>query len=310
VSKTERVTLAGEVRRSVTIHLQHASVPSPPAVAQLAITCAVPDVEVQVKGDVVGRTPFGAPLLLSTGTVTLRFRRPGYQTSERRMVLRGGSAESADCSLRPVRDIADAGRLTISTSEAEPTIELDGSPFSSGGTVPAGRHLLRVEHSGFETWQREVVAPGGKETVVNVRLTPTAAYAHSYRAAEKRRRWIAYAIGAAGIAVGGVALGLYVDNGSRYSTWKTRQANLDDQWSAVHGTPLSNRPEADQQRNDELADEIVLRDALAVGLGIGGGVLLTASVVLLLTGNDPDRYGEIAFAGTKRRARLDWQIEW
>lgn len=91
----------------------------------------------------------------------------------------------------------------------------------------------------------------------------------------------------AGLAAGGIAVGLEVVNENRYQSWKERDRELD------HGTLRGETPVqwlARQRDNDALLQSVRNMDYVAVGLGVGAGVLLTIPSVLYITsGNSKSR---------------------
>jgi hypothetical protein len=312
------VTAAGGERRALAVRLEPAPAPAieKPALARLAIACAVPDVELLFDGKTLGKTPIRAPLKVPPGAHGLRFRRPGYEDVERLVALEAGHTEALDCEIEASDPLPDpiAARLIVTASEPQARLELDGKPYTSGGWVPWGRHFLRVRRLGFHVVHREVAVQARTTTSIEVQLTPTREFAREYRAAAGTRRVFAYVTAGAGFAVSAFALGVYLDNNSRQADWEQRRAVLEQDRANAAGTPAAAQFESAfnerQRENDLLANDILRRDSIALGSAIVGGALLAAGGVLYFTGDDPDRYGQIAASLATRHAGLGWLRRW
>ncbi len=83
-----------------------------------------------------------------------------------------------------------------------------------------------------------------------------------------------YVIGAAGVALGGAALGHYLWNRGRYQDWQARKSDYE-------------RDPTDENRDaaNQLARSIPAASAVTVGLTVAAGVTLGGGAVLLITSN-------------------------
>lgn len=86
------------------------------------------------------------------------------------------------------------------------------------------------------------------------------------------RPWLAYALGGAGVALGGGALAHYLWNRGRYHDWQARYAEFERE------------PSAENRRSaNELADSISRASTVSVGLGAAAALCLGTGVALWLS---------------------------
>lgn len=272
----------------------------------LHVDCEMPDVAVELDGADVGQTPLAAPLMVDARPHRLRLSRAGYSAQD--VVIEVGAREQrrVRCDLRPLPGALARGRLAVYPDQPDAQIWLDGSPLGSA-ELPAGRHLLRVEHWGFEPWDRVVNITAGSKQRIVVELEPKASYALAHERANRERRVWAYVLGAAGIAASGASIGLFVNNRNRASEWQATQSALDERWAR---SGPDTKLQSDQTRNDELSDSVQLVDKVTVGLGTAGGLLLVGGIGLYLSSDDPSRYGRVRMGAARTPAGLTWATSW
>jgi hypothetical protein len=285
-------------RRSLEIQLKPAPLapPQPPPQAPLLVRCNVLDVSVAVDGNEIGSTPLAATLV-AVGRHVLNFRRPGYRPVSVRANVPGHPSE---CGIEPLSPVPApfAARIEVRSSEPDAEIFLDGTRIQPRAMIPSGNHQLDVSRPGFVPYSRLIKASPSQTVTVQVPLAPTPQYAGDHRAHAMRLRTIAYAAAGTGLLLGGVSLGLFVDDNARYREWKQTQAGLDADWLRFSGTPQAPMVEQQQRENDALIDKILARDRVALGLAVGGGALLGTGAVLFLIGDDPQRYERFLLRAT------------
>jgi hypothetical protein len=213
----------------------------------------------------------------------VRFERPGYSISETTVTTATKSTTRLRCLLAPYPGLSprDTAELVVLSNEPKATIRVDGELYRKG-KVPLGAHLVEVAAPGFETWSDIVTVRPGLQKRVDVALEPTPERRRADRV--HTRKVVAYSMGAGGIVLGGIAAILYGTNQNRYDDWADDRQALADEIANGEGSIEHAREAADLQ---ERAASIQRTDDIALGSAIIGGVLLTVSVGLLLTGEDP-----------------------
>jgi PEGA domain-containing protein len=281
------ITVAGETAQRLELELA----PSELRLAHLAIHAAVPDAEILVDGQRVGRTPLPGSIAVAPGRRVVELRRPGYRSERRDVTLDDGATgelgfELAEDPTTTVR----GGRLVLAASEPDPDVTVDGQPrgaYRAPLLLPPGVHQLRIARAGFADAERTVTVPENAEAAIKVTLVPTP----ETRAAYKQRAQLRRTIGWSGI-LGGAALAV----------------------AAGVVVAINRRPLADAQANIDAINAsdscVMLNSACGEMLGpaddnfnkhqtiqnfglVALGVAVAAAAVgaaLVLTGEDPDRY--------------------
>jgi hypothetical protein len=270
---------------------------SPPPPAWVTIRCPVPQVQATIDGQAAGELADISPLRLTGGTHRIALSRLGYASRELELETAPGSFQAIECLLEPVfPPLAGTGvPLQIVASEPGSRIWVDDEPFH-GGLVPVGPHRLVVEHANFETWRGDIDAKGSAPNRIVVRLRPTPDFLRKYEAEARTRRSWAIASGGAGLALGLVAGGLFALESRAMASWRADRAALSLETASQPSTP-------EQQRRagglDQRAADIQGLGDAATAATVAAAALVAASVTLLLTGDDPNRY-----APDRNRARL------
>lgn len=289
------VTLSGGQRVRLTFELTA----QPQALAHLQLESRVPGFHVRVDGQPIGTTPLPVSVALAPGPHVIELSRPGYLT-ERRSLMLGPGTEGRltfEPRLDPHASRDVLGRLALASGGEEAVVFIDGyvSPRAgSGWLLPAGPHELRIERAGFLPFQRIVqVAPGGV-TQVPVVLEPSAEERARYReAAMTRRTWSWLGIGAgATLAAAGTAFLLY-NHGAKQDAEETFAAEEARFESGGECDPATEQaPGCTEALHGALDELVATRDRDIYGvIGLGAGAaLLGVGAVLLVTGDDPDRY--------------------
>ena len=207
-----RVTVAGGVTETVRFTLSETG----SARGTIRVTSALRDVEIQVDGQVVGRTPLDSSLSVPPGAREVRATRGGYLPFTQVVEVGMGAEAELRVELEP----------DLSATEALGTLRLrvpPGASVSTDGvsldadliTLPMGDHELRVEMPDVQPFvQRVSIAPREVlELAPELRYTPAARAARQAGAASQQAAGIALAI-AGGLLVAGGA-GVVIWNEAR-----------------------------------------------------------------------------------------------
>jgi len=203
------------------------------------------------------------------------------------------------------------GSIRIGALPAGALVALDGeelgsAPFGEPIEAAAGRHALTVRAVGYQPFVASFDVSAGQITSVDPALRaegkPTSAVGCTVPCAPAReleraqhtrakaQKLVAISLGSAAILTGGAALTIALINDSRYREWQKKSNAFT---LAFQENPSSTRPE---QLEQLLQDETSIRnrDAVAIGLGVGAGMLAVGSVVLYLTAGSSSHVPSIA----------------
>lgn len=123
-------------------------------------------------------------------------------------------------------------------------------------------------------------------------------------ASSDRTRTVGYVTAATGLAALATGVAFYVVSSNEFGTWQDRQRQLDVEWQ--RGRPFTADLAERQGRNDELARDVAAHDRWALGLGVGGGVLVAVSLPLLLWTGANESTGELQARGDGVTWRTTW----
>lgn len=252
----------------------------PRALAQLAVECAIPGVELFASGQSRGRTPFSHPVLVSAGVHSIQFVRPGYVGAASRVELAGGALTTVHCNLDyDPRNRARWGRLDVDMNVDSALVRVDGQRYE-GQLLPPGPHALSVERVGFHPWSRTVHVEPRRTSRVLVALEPTRTHVDRARAEERQRLHWSVGLASVGVALLGSGIATYAWNGSRANDWERRRSEMNAGLASGVTPELVRRHAALWQEGGR----IERTDAIAVTLGIGGLATLGLSGLLWWTG--------------------------
>lgn len=239
--------------------------PSAPApLTHLAVSCSVPDIDVEVLGTGAFKTPQREPLDVPVGELSLRFSRAGYPTLERSLLTMERELAQIDCEERPLSPVPArlSSRLSLALSPADADVFVDGRAFV-GEALPAGLHQLRVEHDGFVAFERRISLEPGRTQLHQLVLAPTARERDRQQRARNRAQTTALILGGLGLGVLAASAGVYAWNSGRYDAWQDKRQR---------GTATPDDA-ARIQRGDDAA----------LGLLLAGGVLGMSSTWFYFT---------------------------
>jgi hypothetical protein len=228
-------------------------------VAQLAIKCRVPGVDVEIVGVTRAKTPVPTPLLVPDGALVVRFSRPGYVTSSQSLTTKNGELHTVQCSQHEATPLPRtlAARLVVRAVPADAEVMVDGRRFL-GTVLPAGVHQLRVERDGFGAHERMLSLSAGKLAKYNATLAPTPATRERQHRASARRRTAGLVLGGVGAALLATGAGIYTWNSGRYDDWRAGQAQPGSATNLQRATSI-------QRADDASVGLFVLGGGLIVG---------------------------------------------
>lgn len=205
------------------------------------------------------------------------------------------------------------GLLVVRTKEEAAEVVLDdvlvaSTPMKTPIKVSRGAHRLQVRKDGFIAESRTTRITPDQLTLEEFTLVPSADYAEAYKLRHERTRTGAWFFtGATVVGIGGAIL---ID---RLFTDPTYQHEFVPRQKAVFGVVPKNLPTqfkddaawmktyndcganpADcQQTLQTLQGQLLLGEALTIGLAMVGAVSAGLASYLWLTGQDPNRYANL-----------------
>ncbi len=277
--------------------------------ANLTVRTSTAGADVRVDGQVVGHTPLATSVTLVAGHHAVELRRPGYTPVTREVDV--GEGATGDLAFELVVDPAslstDGATLVLDPSESPVELSVDGERkgiYAGPLRLPRGPHHISVAAAGFIPLERDVNLDGVQTNLVRLVLEPTPDKRASYRSnAYFHRTWGWVGVISGAVIAGGSAAFAVVASGQKSDA----QKDLD----AINLKYDKNQPPCDAS-NGFLAEPIgqmtpylcnkAISDAKNkvnaaktrqtigfIGVGVGGAVIVTG-LVLLLTGDDPDKY--------------------
>ncbi|MDX2054477.1 MAG: PEGA domain-containing protein [Polyangiaceae bacterium] len=280
--------------------------------------------EVVLDGQVVGRTPLSNSISMIAGRHVVEVRRPGYTTARRELDLgEGATGEvNADLEVDTAALTKDGATLVVEASESPIEVRVDGGPqkaYVAPLRLPKGTHHLMITSPGFIPYEREITLVATRTNTLRVVLEPTLETRDQHKSRARFHQVAGWAgvIGGGLLAGGGAALGFTTapdkDRADRQlADIQAKSANneppCDAGFAAEANQPLGMRGSywcdksfADAQSKVDSADTRMLIGY--IGAGVGGAVAITG-VVLLLTGDDPDKYEHRSAATGGKRTRI------
>jgi hypothetical protein len=261
--------------------------------AHLELRTSTPQVQVFAGDELIGTTPFDASVAFLPGVHQLRFVRAGYVTQQRSVVLHPGSSGQVDVRLALDATFPGQGVLSINVSQPQAVVLIDGEPrldFAAGVRLPLGRHVLRVQRSGYHELQREVVVAEAGSTI-DIELFPTADTLADYvDSANAQRRWAYVTLGAGALVAAG---------SGAFVIWnRAREADAEAEFERELG--LARDTESGSCTSDECTQAVRasgnelkrISDREVWGwLGLGVGTAgMGAGLLLRLIADDPDKF--------------------
>jgi tetratricopeptide (TPR) repeat protein len=238
-------------------------------VARLDVASTPPGALVVVDGREIGQTPLAQPVKLVVGPHTVSTSSSAGTTFQRTVTLAEGEHRM----------------LHIEFAQAPP-------PFVPA--VSATKHPGALSQLSPNQDASQRVVHAQEQTVA------------SLTAPSRLRSSLPYALTAAGLTLGGSALGVYLWNRQRYDDWKNGDAALKSD------TPGSAAYQQQARSNNNLAASLATANHTILGLSIAGGTLLAAGGVLFYLDHRrvPRSTSALAIGFSDGMAKADWSYAW
>lgn len=304
----KEISVAGATTVAVVVSLEaHAE-----ARHAVRVVTNVPDATVWLDGTARGRTPLAGPLWLAPGEHRLEAKRDCYADASRSLTVSEAVPVPDAVALRlsPLTGVGPCppAALLLATSEPGADTSVDDEPPSPGARpipLPAGRHAVRVQRTGFLPVEGMVDLRARETETWMATLAPTAETRERERAhAFTQRRW------GQGLVVGGGAVTLLAVVATAITWGRVSEARDDrervfhtfDPGASCNPGSLTYVPACENALSE--ANQNVHRKELARGLSLGalavGVAAGVAGAVLILAGSDPDRYDKAPPPGLRR----------
>jgi hypothetical protein len=186
------------------------------------------------------------------------------------------------------------GKLTVITEPTGALVSIDGhevgrTPFSEHIRLAAGEHKVTASLDGREPVERSVAIGREERLLLDLQFPPPPKVnpigGISLPPPPKPipyhsglRRALPYVLVGTGVALGGVALGVYLGNRDTYEQWKQQSAAYQRN---TDGRPQSVR-KSDAENNNGLAASLDRSNRIIFGGTIAAGVLVAAGASLYL----------------------------
>jgi hypothetical protein len=300
----KELVVAGNVDASLHLDLVPSQSKTP---ANLSVRSVTLGAEVSVDGKPAGQTPLATSITTTPGHHVVELKRPGYAAARREIDLGEGASGDVtlDLAVDPSALGTDGATLVVEAREGDIEVLVDGErkgPYTAPLRLPRGPHRVGVAAAGFVQTERQVNLDPSVTNVVRFELEPTPETRESYRSgALFHRTWgLVGIIGGAAIAGGGAAL--FVIGSGQKSDGEDANAEVDrkldaneppcDHKSGFAAEADGTAYQCDQARSaaeSKVSSGKTKTTLGVVGMGVGGAVAVTG-LVLLLTGDDPNKY--------------------
>jgi hypothetical protein len=191
-----------------------------PILGHLAVTSEPPGATVTLEqtGAVLGTTPLEIDLPI--GVVSLRAAHAGWIDDQRTATIVEG--QTATIAITLAREASTVAVLSVDGTPAGAHVLVDGTEVGvvpmTVDTLAVGHHVVRVEASGMDAVEREVLLEAGGATRIAVTLRPPPEWAWPVL------RWVGYGVGAATVIVGGVMGGVALSQRDAFFASPSRSA--------------------------------------------------------------------------------------
>ncbi len=228
-------------------------------IAYLSVTVNLEGASVLLDGELIGKSPVKAPLMVGIGQHEITVSMTGFQTESSKVKLRSGEQGSVSVELREA-----PSSVTVVSDINGAAVYVDGKLTGSAPLVDhpvsPGSHTISVTHPGYPSVEEKVDLHPGETATVNLYLKSRENVpAPVAKQPKKRRIWMPIAFGVGGAAaVGGLITGL-MNNAKAKDLEKICTGN---------SCPESAKPEWESAKRLGVATNVLLATA-AVGVTLG-----------------------------------------
>jgi len=243
-------------------------------IAELTIITDTPRAVIRVDGREVGRAPLFQPIRLAAGPHAISATTPAGGEVTRTVLLGEGERQ----------------RLELALAGAAPARK-------PGPAVPAAPPPVPASSP---------PAPAPPVSLGPISSPPASSPLPTPAARGPFLRWAAYALGAAGLAAEGAALGVYLWNRDGYHDWQAGNTAL------ASTTPGSAAYRKQALTNNDLASTLTSANHAVLGLAIGGGAALAGAVTMFLFDQrERRRSGQLSLGWAPGGApEVEWRVHW
>ncbi|HJX66727.1 MAG TPA: PEGA domain-containing protein [Polyangia bacterium] len=262
-------------------------------VARLTLQTVPADATIRIDGKDMGTGPKLGPLLLGPGEHEIEAARSGYRSQRRSVKLVSGAGRTEKFVLEGA-----SGNLVVRANVAGAAVFVDGrqvgtTPLDEPLALPPGEYVLNLRAAGHEDAERSIEVQSDSKQVLDIVLAPKTAapssaasgatpaseisLSTSEPAKPKSRalRVVTWASLAGAVAAGIVAGTFWIISTSQYGDFKTARNTYAD-------TPLP----ANYEKANNAAADVRRSGNIAIGCGIGAGVLAVTALVTYLLDSD------------------------
>jgi hypothetical protein len=241
----------------------------------------------------MGTGPTLGPLLLGPGEHEIEAVRSGHRSQRRSVKLVSGAGRTERFVLEGA-----SGNLVVRANIAGAAVFVDGrqvgtTPLDEPLALPPGKHVLNLRATGHENAERSLNVQSDSKQVLDIVLAPnsatplsaasgaTPAYEISLSTSEPAKpksralRVVTWTSLAGAVAAGAVAGTFWIISNNQYGDFKTAK-NTYDGAQTQENYDKANRAAADVRRSGNIA----------IGCGIGAGVLAVTALVIYLLDSD------------------------
>ena len=263
-------------------------------VARLTLQTVPADATIRIDGKDMGTGPTLGPLLLGPGEHEIEAVRSGHRSQRRSVKLVSGAGRTEKFVLE-----AAAGNLVVRANIGGASVFVDGrqvgtTPLDEPLTLPPGKHVLSLRAAGHENAERSLEVQSDSKQVLDIVLAPNSAAPSSAASGATPASEISLSTGEqparprssalrvvtwtslAGAAAAGIVAGTFwIISNNQYGDFKTASAKYGSTPSQENYNTASNT-----------ADNVQRSSHIAIGCGIGAGVLAVTALVTYLLDSD------------------------
>ena len=247
---------------------------------QLTIVVGEVGATIRLDGELIGKSPLEAPLLLGPREYALEVTLEGFEPVRKKVVLSTGARLVETVAMRPL-----PGALMVSSGEVSGAlVSVDGhaaavTPLSASLKLEAGPHVITVSKAGYQdAAEQRVTLERGGTAALTFRLDPIPTPAPPPPKPDSAGLGTAWAVGIGLTATSALVAGIFwFQADQRHDDFVA----YDDQVKS--GAVKAGDPDAAQLDRDRqsAADDTERYSAAAIGFGIGAAVLAAATAVLI-----------------------------
>jgi len=232
------------------------------------------DATINVDGVMMGTSPMQKPVLMDPGEHEITIIKEGFKEVKRKITVAASQAQTVNLT---IAEFKNEGRVIVKASVRDADVRIDGEVVGKvpwEGDLTTGGHVLEVTAENMKPFRSELVIAANQTRELNVELKPLL---------EKVKVRIEASEAGSTVYIDGETMG--------FAPWEGELSVGGHQLEVLHDDKAPYRTEltlvAGQDRTimARLEEKVVASEkdntALALGLGITGGVLAVGGAVIL-----------------------------